>query len=61
VSGATCEQFNAFFVKQSFFYSDLFRFWILGYPRVRGSVWRGHLYKKNLPLVGVETGTAVRE
>jgi len=43
-----------FFVKQSFFPSDLFRFWSLGYPGVRGLGWRGHTCVKNLPRVDVE-------
>jgi len=34
--GAAREKFNAFFVKQSFFSSDLLRFWSLGYPGVKG-------------------------
>jgi len=32
--GAAQKKFNAFFVKQSFFSSDLFMFWSLGYPGV---------------------------
>jgi len=48
------ERFNAFFVYQSFFTSDLFRFWSLGYPRVRGAGWWGQTCVKKLPQVGVQ-------
>jgi len=44
--------FNAFFVRQSFFSSDLFWFWRLGYPGVRRLGWRGHTCVENLPWVG---------
>jgi len=46
-----------FFEKQSFFSSDLFRFWSLEYPRVRGPGWLGHTCVKNLSGVGVEVCT----
>jgi len=46
---AAREKFNAFFVKQSFFFNDMFRFWSLGYPRYRGLGWQGHTCVKNLP------------
>jgi len=53
------------FVKQSFFSSDLFRFWSLGYPRVQGSAWQGHccnfpvfLWRSEQNLL--EIGLAVR-
>jgi len=36
-------------LKHSYFSSDLFRFWCLGYPRVRGLGWRCHARTKNLP------------
>jgi len=37
-----------FFVKQSFFSSDLFRFWSLGYLGIRGANWQGRTCIKNL-------------
>jgi len=48
--GAAREKLNeikspnfTFFVKQSFFSGNLFRFWKLGYLRVRGLAWVGGL------------------
>jgi len=62
--GAARKKFNeikssfwTFFGKQSFFSSDLFRFWSLGYFIVRGLSWRGHTCVKNLPRAGVEVCT----
>jgi len=52
--GAAREKIDAFFVKQSFFYSDLFRFSSLRYSGVWGSGLRGHPCVKNLPKVGGE-------
>jgi len=52
--GTAWEKFNAFFVKQSFFSSDLLRFWSLGYPGVKGSDCRGQTCVKNLSGVGAE-------
>jgi len=46
-----------FHVTQGFFSRDLFMFWSLGYPRVRGSGWWSHSCVKNLPWLGVEVGT----
>jgi len=51
---AVQQKFNAFFVKQTFFSSDLFKFWSLGYPGVRESGWQSHTCVKILPQVGVE-------
>jgi len=48
----TWKKFNAFFVKQSFFYSHLFKFCSLGYPVVRGSDWHGQTCVNNLPWGG---------
>jgi len=45
--GATQVKFKALFVKQSFFSSDLFRFWSLGYTG-------GHTCVKNPPLASVQ-------
>jgi len=53
-SGTAREKFNGFFVCQSFFSSDLLRFWSLRYPGVRGFSWRGHTCVGNLPCVGGE-------
>jgi len=55
--GTAREKFYAFFVKQSFFSSDLFRFSSLGYPGVRGLGWHGHTCVLNLPRVGVKVWT----
>jgi len=55
------EEFNemkliiwTFYFTQSFFSRDLFRYWSLRYPGVRGLGWQGHTCVKNLPRVGVE-------
>jgi len=46
-----------FFVKQSFFSRDLFRFWSLGYLGVWRLIWRDQTCVKNLPWVDVEVCT----
>jgi len=70
--GTARKKLNAFFVKQSFFSNYLFRFWSLGYPRVRvwiGSVrlvlrtfpeavWRS---EQNLVDIGMAVRTSKRE
>jgi len=54
LAGTVREKSNAFFVKQSFFSTDLFRLWSLEYPGVRGLGWSSHTNVKNLPRVGAE-------
>jgi len=62
-TGTSQEKFNeiksptwTFYVTQSIFSRDLFRFWNLGYPAVRGSDWQG-AFVKNLPRIDVEVCT----
>jgi len=37
------------FCKAKFFSTNLFRFWSLGYPEVRGSGWWGHTWLSTFP------------
>jgi len=46
--GAVREKFHTFFVKQSFFSSDLLSFWSLGYSRVTGSGWWGPTFPESV-------------
>jgi len=40
---------QTFYVTQTIFSSDQFRFWSLGYPGINGLGWRSHSCVKNLP------------